>query len=224
MKDIVWTDLGLLDFREADRIQKELRDKKIEKGGSEIFLFLEHPPIITSGRREKKEELTADACMLTERKIELLQADRGGGYTYHGPGQLIGYVILSAAKWGGVKGVINSLEELMIRVLASYSITASRKKDHPGVWVGDGRVGFIGLSVKKGVTAHGFAFNVVNSLVPFSFIVPCGVRDKKVTSLKKLTGKDFSMRDVRDRFVVYLEELTASAPKFVNSSELLESM
>lgn len=222
MKDIVWTDLGLIDFMEADRIQKGLRDRKIEKGGPEIFLFLEHPPIITSGRRERKEELTADACLLSERKIELIKTDRGGGYTYHGPGQLVGYVILDTAKWGGIKGVINSLEELMIRVLASYSITASRKKDHPGVWVGDSRVGFIGLSVKRGITAHGFSFNVVNSLVPFSFIVPCGVRDKKVTSLKKLTGKDFSMREVRERFIVYLEEITKSAPRFIEKNELLK--
>lgn len=222
MKDIVWTDLGLLDFKEADRIQKALRDKKIEKGGPEIFLFLEHPPVITSGRRERREELTADVNLLNERKIELIKTDRGGGYTYHGPGQLVCYVILDVAKWNGVKGVINFLEELMIRVLASYSISASRRKDHPGVWVGDSRIGFIGLSVKRGITAHGFSFNVVNSLVPFSFIVPCGVHDKKVTSLKRLTGKEFSLREVRDRFVVYLEELARSEPKFVESGELLK--
>jgi len=221
MRNIVWTDLGLLSFEEADKFQKQLRDKKVEEGGPEIFLFLEHPPIITSGRRERTEELTADACMLSERGIEIAKADRGGGYTFHGPGQFIGYVILNAAKWGGVKGVINFLEELMLRVLVSYSVTASRKKDHPGVWVGDSRLGFIGLSVKKGVTAHGFALNVINSLVPFSFIIPCGVRDKKVTSLKKLTGKDYSMHDVRDRFLVYLEELVKVEPKFVEPDKLI---
>ena len=221
MKEIVWTNLGLVEFEEADRLQKRIRDVKIEKGGPEVFLFLEHPAIITSGRREQPDDLTCDACILDERKIEMIRTDRGGGYTVHNPGQLVCYVILEVAKWGGTKGVINTLEELMIRVLASYSVSASRKKDHPGAWVGDERIGFIGLSIKKGVTAHGLAFNVTNSLVPFSFIIPCGVRDKEVTSLKKITGKSYSLRDVRDRMLVYLEDITGAVPKFVETGELI---
>ena len=220
MKRIIWTNLGLIDFREADALQKAIRDTKIERDGPEVFLFLEHPTIITSGRRERPDELTCDMQILNERKIELIKTDRGGGYTVHAPGQLVCYVILDIAKWGGVKGVIHLLEELMIRVLASYSVSGSRKKDHPGVWVGNERIGFIGLSVKKGVTAHGLAFNVTNSLVPFSFIVPCGVRDKEVTSLKKLTGKDYSLRDVRDRFLIYLEDVTGLEPKYVEPEVL----
>jgi len=170
------------------KTQKERQENKIE----DTIIFVEHPPVLTTGRRDQSHNIFVNP---DEVGAELVQTNRGGEVTYHGPGQLVGYVILDLDVYKkGIKSFVFDLEEVFIQLLKEeYSIDSGRDDKHRGTWVNDAKVTAIGLAVNKGITMHGFAFNINTDLSHFKWIVPCGIADKAVTSLEKLTGAALDM-------------------------------
>lgn len=178
---------GLLAYQPAWDLQRRLVARRQAGLGRDALLLLEHPPVYTLGRRADRSHVLLDAAELAVRGIDLIEVDRGGDVTYHGPGQLVGYPILRLASVRGVVDYVRALEDVLIRALAVLGVAAQRVRGLTGVWVGDHKIAAIGVRVaSRGVTSHGFALNVSSDLGDFSGIVPCGIPDRGVCSLASL--------------------------------------
>jgi lipoyl(octanoyl) transferase len=187
--------LGRVAFRPAFELQLIVAQLRAEKKLPDTLLLLEHEHVYTLGRRAPEEEILLDAEALAARGIAVEQTDRGGRVTYHGPGQLVGYPIISLGGTGDLVGYVRSLERAMIAVAADAGVEAGTVEGSTGVWVGDRKLGAIGIHVSRGITTHGFAINVNTDLSMFNGIVPCGFVDRGVTSLAEQLGRDVSMAD-----------------------------
>jgi lipoate-protein ligase B len=195
----LWVDLPLLDYGDAWRLQLALvAARQAAVIESDIMLLLEHPPVFTLGRRGGRENLKVSEMLLEKSGIPIFHVERGGNITYHGPGQLVGYGIidLHAAKLT-VPDYVTGLEEVMIRAAGHWGVAAERNSSNRGVWVGNNKLGSIGIAVRRGVTFHGFAFNVNMSLEPFSWINPCGLKDIGMTSLAQELARPLPIEEVR---------------------------
>ena len=189
---------GTLGYREAWDLQREVVSARQAGVGRDALFLLEHPRVYTLGKRTDRANLLADDSWLAERDIELVEVDRGGDITYHGPGQLVGYPIFRLASTRGVVGYVRALEEVLLRALAALGVHARRVEGFTGVWVDEAKVAAIGVRVaSKGVTSHGFALNVTTDLDDFAGIVPCGISDREVCSLASL-GVDTTIDEVGD--------------------------
>ena len=187
---------GTVDYGTAWDWQHDLVTRRAAGEIGDVLLTLEHPRVYTAGRRADEANLVFDDAERARRGIDLFHVDRGGDFTYHGPGQLVGYPIL---KLDGpfVVDYVRALEEVCIRVAAGYGIVASRVKGYTGVWVGDEKLVAIGVRVSAGgVTSHGFAMNVTTDLADFGGIVPCGITDRGVCSLSSL-GVEVTVDEAR---------------------------
>jgi len=163
----------------------------------DAFIFLEHSPVFTLGRRGGREYITAPEDTLEASGIPVVQTNRGGTITYHGPGQIILYPIVALKKARlGVVEFVELLEEIMIRTASGFDVDAKRNPLNRGVWVGEKKLGSIGLAVRRGVTCHGLAFNVNVDLEPFSWINPCGLYGVKMTSLAVELAADIGVKKV----------------------------
>lgn len=193
-------DLGCCEYGQAFEVQLEIL-RKVQAGeAGDTLILVEHPPVITLGRNALPENVRMTPVQLEEKGIALHSTTRGGDVTYHGPGQLVGYPIfhLKARHGGSIRTFVNNLEEVFIRVLdEAWGVQAHRDACNAGVWVGQEKVVAIGLAVKQGVTMHGFAFNISPDLSHYQAIVPCGLVDRGVTSLEKLTGTKADMGQVK---------------------------
>jgi len=170
----------------------------------DILLLLQHPPVMTLGRSGKVENLLASETTLKEKKIPVIFTDRGGDITYHGPGQLIVYPILDLRLLGlSVPDYVWSLEEVVIRVLARFRISAGRVEKLRGVWVGQEKIASLGVHLSRWISKHGLALNVNTDLAPFGLINPCGITDRRVTSMAQILGRSLPMEEI--------EELTLGA-------------
>jgi lipoyl(octanoyl) transferase len=175
-------------YGEAWERQRQRREAVTEGRAPGCLALLEHAPVITTGRRPAPG--TPDAAALAALGIERFETDRGGLATYHGPGQLVGYAVVSLAAVGfGVRDFVCALEWGVIDWLAARGIEAGRRPGLPGIWVGRDKICAVGLNVSRGVTTHGFALNLSPDLSAFGLFVPCGVTDGGVTSLARLTGE-----------------------------------
>jgi lipoate-protein ligase B len=200
---------GLLDYDEALRLQHRfVAARKTGDLACDVLILLEHPPVFTLGRRGGRENLIVPADFLANAGIQVIQAERGGNITYHGPGQLVAYLVcdLEAAKMG-VKDFVHFLEEVMIRTAAEWGVAAERNPVNRGIWVGNSKMGSIGIAIRRGITYHGLAFNVDVSLEPFGWINPCGLPDVGVTSLKLASGRSLSMPSVRRVFKGHIQTI-----------------
>jgi lipoic acid synthetase len=179
--------LGRVSYADADALQRGLH----EHGHDDHLLLLEHPHVYTLGTTANVEHVLTPPAHVG---AELVHTDRGGDVTYHGPGQLVGYPIITLPEWrDGMRDVVayvRRLEDVLIATLADFAVTAERRERLTGVWVGDEKVAAIGVKVARGRTRHGFALNIDPDLAMFDHIVPCGIRDKGVTSLRRLLGAD----------------------------------
>ena len=181
-----------LGYREAWQLQQELvvavKAGHIKSG---VVLALEHPPVFTMGRRGGRENLCVSEVFLKQAGIDLIQIERGGDITFHGPGQLVVYPIiaLTAAKIG-VVDFVTALEEVMIRTAAQWGVTAQRNPVNRGVWVGPKKLGSIGIAVRRGVSFHGLAFNVTTDLTPFQWVNPCGLKNVAMTTLERESAQN----------------------------------
>ncbi|MSQ22052.1 MAG: lipoyl(octanoyl) transferase LipB [Dehalococcoidia bacterium] len=184
-----WAFLGRWEYKRAWDLQRSLARARAEDRVGDTLLFLEHPPVYTLGRRSKPADLLLPRDALEVRGAQLVDVDRGGEITFHGPGQLVGYPIISLRAWGGPLQYVRALEEALIRVLDVYGIAAGCLDGLTGVWAGGAKIAAIGVKVSRGVTTHGFALNVATDLSWFQNIVPCGIRDRDVTSMERLLGQ-----------------------------------
>jgi lipoyl(octanoyl) transferase len=190
---------GLLDYRSAWDLQRQLVAERREGERGDVVLLLEHPPVYTLGSRADRTHILFTERELRAHGIDVIEVDRGGDVTYHGPGQLVGYPIIRLGRVRGVVDYVRALEEILIRAVATFGIHAGRSTGYTGVWVGDAKLAAIGVRVSSGgITSHGFALNVSPDLSHFSGIVPCGIRDRSVCSLASL-GVDTTVDEVADR-------------------------
>jgi lipoyl(octanoyl) transferase len=188
---VVWSwRTGLVPYLEAAVLQQRLEVERHEGRIPDILILLEHPPTYTRGRRSTPDELPMGEAWYRTQGIEVLDTDRGGRVTYHGPGQLVGYPIVSLRPYGDdVHAYVRRIERLIVDVLATYGIEAGPVDGLTGVWTADRRkIGSIGIHVSRGVTRHGFAINVNNDLQPFEWIVPCGIEHCTMSSVARELG------------------------------------
>ncbi len=176
------------------------------------LLLLEHDPVFTLGRSARAENVLIPAETLRELGFEVFETGRGGDVTYHGPGQLVGYPILElSADRRDVHRYVRDLEEVMIRTCSDYGLAASRVAGLTGAWLGDEKVGAIGVRIARWVTSHGFALNVGTDLAAFDRIVPCGIRGRGVTSLERKLGRPVPTAEVMDRLVPHFAAVFESS-------------
>ena len=183
--------LGRCGYEEALKVQYDILEKRQQDEIDDTLILVEHPPVITMGRKAAQTNIVAPQQYLKDNGIELYETNRGGDVTYHGDGQIVGYPIFKLRGKGiGIREFVENLENTFVNILKKeYDIDAGKNPDHTGVWVGDNKIVAIGLAVKRGVTMHGFAYNVNSNLDHFKLIVPCGISDKGVTSVEKITGE-----------------------------------
>lgn len=178
---------GLTPYEAALRLQRDLLRRRQSGEGGDVLLLLEHEPVVTLGRNADPAGLLVPAETLAGRGIGLHRAERGGQATYHGPGQAVVYPILRLAGHGlGVRAYVNRLEEVMLRAAERFGVGAARWPGRPGVYVGNRKLGAVGVAVSRGISYHGLAFNVRPDLSPFRLIVPCGLTDVEAVSLAAL--------------------------------------
>ena len=221
--------LGTVPYGEARALQKRLELARHERSVPDLLLLLEHPPVYTKGRRAEAGELGMGEDWYRMQGIEVCDSDRGGKVTYHGPGQLVGYPIVSLKPYGDdVAGYVSRLERMMTDSLAAVGIEAEVFAGLTGVWVGgpppEGRkIGSIGIHVNRGVTTHGFAINVNNDLQPFEWIVPCGIEGVRMTSMCRELGSEHGMDGVMDIVTDRFAEICAREPVEVAPERLSEA-
>ena len=188
-------DLGLTEYQRALDIQKTLVKKRLDDSVTDTLLLLEHPHVITLGRQTKPGDVLDDS-------IPIVEVDRGGSATYHGPGQLIGYVIIDLRRKGiSVPTFITKIHESLIRTLSELDIKAERKRKKPGIWIEQKKIASIGLSVRNWITYHGFSLNVDTDLDKFKIIRPCGFDSQIMTSINYNKKKKHSMEIIKSSII-----------------------
>ena len=170
---ITCSDLGIVPYEEALAWQKKLADLRRKDLVADQLLLLEHPPVYTMGRRDAGTDLLIEPETLKSSGVNVVKTDRGGRMTYHGPGQLVGYLIFKLHD--SVPGFVWKIEECLLRTLAKFQLDAERDPAHPGLWVGRSKIAALGLHIEKGISTHGFSLNVTCDLAPFTHIHPCGI-------------------------------------------------
>lgn len=219
-KTIELYDLGRASYQPIWDLQKCVQQRLIDEKRAEqkgefkgrrlddFLFFVEHPHIYTLGKSGREEHMLRSMMELQQLEAEFLKIDRGGDITYHGPGQIVGYPILDLDRhFTDVHKYLRFLEEVMIRVCADYGFEAHRIEGATGVWVDEAKICAMGIRCSRWVTMHGFALNVNTDLRYFNNIVPCGIDDKAVTSLQKLTDKEIDPDKVKERIVFHFQDV-----------------
>ena len=200
--------LGRVPYAEGLTLQERLTSELSRDTGLEQLLLLEHPHVITLGRNAKPEHVLAGEAARQLRGVAIYPTGRGGDVTYHGPGQLVGYPILNLRPDRcDVRRYVRDLEEVLILAASDFGVSAARIEGLTGVWVGREKLAAIGVRIARWITSHGFAFNVETDLSYFNLIVPCGIADCRVTSLKLLTGRSIPLEEVAQRVTVRFAEV-----------------
>jgi lipoyl(octanoyl) transferase len=214
---VLFRDLGLMPYQQAWDYQENLmqqiisqklalaKEQTTDQFTDNYLLFVEHPHVFTLGKSGSENNLLANYIQLQAKHAEFIHTNRGGDITYHGPGQLVGYPILNLDYFAkGIRDYIEKLEESIILTLKEYGITGERLAGATGVWIGTAipdktrKICAMGVRVSRGVSMHGFAFNVNTDLSYFNMINPCGFTDKQVTSLQKELGKEMNFETVKE--------------------------
>ncbi len=200
-RQCLYVELPITDYREALELQRSIvAARNNHTLDCDVILILEHSAVFTLGRRGGLDNLTVSETFLEKKGIPVVHVERGGDITYHGPGQLIGYPIIDLRTLRlSVTDYVSGLEEIMLRTAADFGVAAERNPKNRGIWVGNSKLGSIGISIRHGVAFHGFAFNVNIFLEPFCWINPCGLKEVGITSLSKALSRTISMRQVRRR-------------------------
>ena len=204
MRDLLVRRLGLVPYAAALDLQKSLVEERRAGRIPDTLLLLEHPHVITLGVKlaDARTHIVAPPELLAARGVEVVETGRGGDVTYHGPGQLVAYPILDLKPdRQDVHRYVRDLEAAMIGLCAAYGVAADRIAGFSGAWVGERKIGAIGVRISRWITSHGLAFNVSTDLSFFDLIVPCGIADKGVTSLSVEVGRHVSTDEVSDAFI-----------------------
>lgn len=198
-------DAGVVPYQVGLQAQKVL-EKTVLEGAHDCLMLLEHPPVITLGRDGGEDHLLVPRDAIRGRGVEVLETDRGGNVTYHGPGQLVGYPIANLDFGPCRKDLhkyVRCLEEVLIRVASDFGVPAYRREGYTGIWVGEKKLASIGIRVRKWVTTHGFALNVNCDLSPFSLIDPCGLKGCIMVNLSEAAGREVSVADVKEKVLAH---------------------
>jgi lipoyl(octanoyl) transferase len=207
-------ELGVEPYKKIWDYQYQIQNLRILNKISDVLISLEHSNVYTLGKVAKQEHLLVTPQFLHEQKIDLFEIDRGGDITYHGPGQLVGYPIIKLDDlYQDLHRYLRELEEVIILTLKEFNVDASRVPGLTGVWVNDEKIAAIGIKVTRWVTMHGFAFNINTDLSYFEKIIPCGIKDKGVTSLQKILGREVDLNLVK-------QILTKNFVKIFNYDEI----
>jgi lipoate-protein ligase B len=220
MSELWVSHLGALPYAEAFELQRTLHRRRAAGDLPDLALVLEHPPVYTRGKRTEPGDLPMDADWYRDQGIDVEDSDRGGRVTYHGPGQLVAYPIVAVER---VADYVHALESAMVAALGDEGVAAeARDVPFTGVWVGDAKIGSIGVRVRDGVSMHGLAVNVDNDLAPFEWIVPCGIDHVRVTSLARETGREPGLPCFRKRMAFRLAEALGHRQRLVSLDRLVE--
>jgi lipoyl(octanoyl) transferase len=234
-------DLGLIPYAEAWELQQRLVAARKADAIEDVLLFCEHPHVITLGRSGKRANLLASENVLCQKGVEFFDSTRGGDITYHGPGQIVGYPIFNlGAIRRDVLWYVRTLEEVMIRASADLGINAHRETGKTGIWVDTQersstpgaprkqqtaeKLAAIGIHISRWVTSHGFAYNVATDLRYFELIVPCGITDRKATSLEKLLGRRVLLEEIRPLLAKHLCEVFGLTLRTTQRTELFAQL
>ena len=194
-------DLGRMDYKSSWEFQKNLHKDVLNGNKPDTLILVEHEPVFTLGKNANKENL------LDRSNVKVFNVERGGDITFHGPGQLVGYPILDLNNYKkNISWFMRTLEQILIECLNTFDIDAHQKKGLTGVWVNDEKIGAQGVKISRWVTMHGFSLNINTDLSFFEMIVPCGITDCKVTSMKKLLGATQNIQDVKFQIVKAFNE------------------
>ena len=204
--DIRW--LGTMEYGEALRLLEDLQEARIRNEVPDTLLLLEHPPVLTMGRRANEANIRLPRETLRAMGVSVVDVNRGGDVTYHGPGQLVGYPIFDLRAQGrDIRLFLTRLESIFLTLLDRYGVAAHAESGvHTGIFAGTDKLVAIGISVRQWVTLHGFAFNVSTNLSHFDWIIPCGLSDRGVTSLCALTGQPVSLESIADEVAALFRE------------------
>jgi lipoyl(octanoyl) transferase len=241
MATCLTVDLGLIGYADAYALQKRIVAARKAGAIEDVLLLCQHPHVITQGRNGKREHLLAGENVLRQKGVDFYETSRGGDITYHGPGQIVGYPILDlAAIRRDVVWYVRMLEEVMIQASADFGVAATREAGKTGIWVARGKnspqsaqrsqsgvetaekLGAIGVHISRWVTSHGFAYNVSTDLRFFDLIVPCGIADRKATSLEKLLGRSVDGRHVATSLTQHFAQVFSLNMRTASGDALLE--
>jgi lipoyl(octanoyl) transferase len=233
---VFFRDLGMMGYTEAWEYQETLLKQNVDiktrhhaaTGGEKnqttnYLLFVEHPPVYTLGKTGHEENVLLDEQELLQRGILFVKTNRGGDITFHGPEQIVGYPILDLEKFGTDIGkYLRNLEEIIIRTLSDYGIQGERSKGETGVWLEPGALGkarkiaAFGVRCSRWITMHGFAFNINTDLQYFDGIIPCGIRNKQVTSLARELGRHIDTLEVKGKIKSHFEKVFEAELKLMD--------
>lgn len=204
--------LGRVEYRDGLELQRQLQEARRADQVPDTLLLLEHPPVLTLGRGAVETNILTPRAQLAALGVEVFETDRGGDVTYHGPGQIVGYPLLHLGPGRqDVRKYVRAIEELMIRTVADWGLTATRIEQWPGVWVKESRRGgprkiaALGVHLSRWYTKHGFALNVNTELSHFELIVPCGIREGGVTSMREELQREVEVAEVEERIAHHFE-------------------
>ena len=220
MSDLWVTHLGRVPYDEGLALQEDLRERRRAGEVPDLLLVLEHPPVYTLGKRTEAADLPLGEDWYRARGIDVRPTDRGGRVTYHGPGQLVAYPIMTVR---GVADFVHTMERAIVEALSDEGIRAEAR-DTPltGVWAGEAKIASIGVRVSGGISTHGLAVNVDNDLEPFSWILPCGMDQARMTSVARETGREGSLPCFRRRLAYRFARAFGRRQRLVSSRRLLE--
>ena len=217
-------DLGRQTYEKTRELQKRLVLARMEERTPDILLLLEHDPVFTMGRHGRSENLLLSEEDLRARGLACIPTERGGDVTYHGPGQLVGYPIVRVpGKGKQVKALVKGFEDVLLGTLAQLGVQGRRDPGNPGVWVGQAKIGSIGIAVRHGISFHGFSLNVGMDLTPFSWIHTCGDRNLRLTSLEELLGEEVSFRKVKGMVAHLFAKRMAYRPALPDTAQRQEA-
>ena len=213
-------DLGIGSYQPTWELQRKIQEaiigeKRAEQKGEfkgqrkkDALLFVEHPHVYTLGKSGAEENMLRSMAELLQLKAEFVKIDRGGDITYHGPGQIVSYPILDLDRhFTDIHKYLRFLEEVLINVCSDYGFEAGRIDGLTGVWIGEKKIGALGIRSSRWVTMHGFAFNVNTDLNYFNNIVPCGIVDKEITSLQALLGREIPLNEVKEKIIQHFQDV-----------------
>ena len=199
-------DIGVIDYHSGMDLQIRLREMVSKGESSPLILLLEHPPVFTLGRRANRGNILATPETLEREGIEIIQADRGGDVTYHGPGQLVGYIILDIRKYDNdLPAYVTLIEESLIKLCGGFGVNASRIEGNRGVWAPKGKIGSIGVRIEKWITTHGFGFNVSTNKEHLKMIISCGIDGIEMSNLCDYVETD--MQEVKEKYLTHFGDV-----------------
>ncbi len=212
--------LGTTTYEDVHRLQQRLQEQRRQGAGEDALLLTEHRAVITLGRAHPEPSLRVPPEEVAARGISIVQSERGGDVTYHGPGQLVAYGIIDLRAWDlGVVDYVTGLEETVIGLLADWGLRGERVKGSRGVWVAGRKVASVGVHVRGGVTMHGIAINVSDDLSGFDLINPCGMPSVEMTSLSREMGKPIAVAAAAEAFIFHAASVFSCAIEAVDMEQ-----